>query len=64
MAKIKSNLQKNVLTFYREYLKFANTKPEVSFIMDIIIMFILAFKNESERSSTKPNGETSRCTPY
>ena len=30
MVKVKSTLQKNVLTFYREYLKFANSKPEVS----------------------------------
>lgn len=57
MAKIRSSLQKNVLTFYREYLKFANSKPEVSIFMSIKRV-LLAFKNESERSSKKPNGET------
>lgn len=27
--KVYSTMQKNALTFYREYLKFANTKQEV-----------------------------------
>lgn len=40
VVKAKSALQKNVLTFYREYLKFANSKPEVSEI-DLLTLFLL-----------------------
>jgi hypothetical protein len=31
-----STMQKNVLTFYREYLKFANTKQDVIVILTFL----------------------------